>query len=186
MKKATQQDKPLVVKLLAASFDQNQSVNYIVSQDVNRKRRIKALMDYSFEVCYRYGAIFLSEDRKACALVLYPQLKRTTLWLDIQLILKVIGITRIGKALKRESLIKQKQIQGPAYYLWFIGVDPLHQHMGIGTRFLNELLQHARLKDLLVLLETSTVQNLPWYKRAGFEEYATLNLGYTLHFLKHV
>lgn len=57
MKKATYRDKDLIVDILAKSFDTNQSVNYIVKQDNRRLQRIKALMDYSFEVCYLFGDI---------------------------------------------------------------------------------------------------------------------------------
>jgi len=52
MKKARYTDKELVVDILTRSFNANQSVNYIVKQDKKRIKRISALMDYLFEVCY--------------------------------------------------------------------------------------------------------------------------------------
>ena len=113
MKSALYSDKNLIVEILTASFDENQSVNYIVKQDNRRTQRIRELMDYSFEMCFNYGEVFLSDDKNACALVLYPDKKKTTLksiWLDIKLILKSIGIGNISKALSRESKIKQKQL----------------------------------------------------------------------------
>ncbi|MGB4398634.1 MAG: N-acetyltransferase, partial [Daejeonella sp.] len=78
MKKAAYGDKVLVKNILSKSFDKNQSVNYIAQQDELREKRIAALMDYSFEICYNYGDVYLSEDNKACALVLYPDRKKTT------------------------------------------------------------------------------------------------------------
>ena len=186
MKKATRTDKPLVVKLLTAAFDQNQSVNYIVRQDNKRKERIRALMDYSFEVCFRYGEVYLGDTRKACALILYPDKKKPTIWLDSKLIFEAIGIGGISKAMRREKLIKSKQLQVPMYYLWFIGVDPLFQHKGIGTKLLKEVLADAKAQGSPVFLETSTLQNLPWYGQAGFKVYDTLDLGYTLYFLNNI
>lgn len=50
MGKAELSDKALVADLLARSFDENSSVNYIVHQDDKRKVRIKSLMGYSFDV----------------------------------------------------------------------------------------------------------------------------------------
>ncbi|MEJ7683000.1 MAG: hypothetical protein WKG06_35120 [Segetibacter sp.] len=76
MKKAELRDKNLVVDILTKSFDNNQSVNYIVKQDQKRVQRVSSLMDYSFEVCYLFGDVFLSDDKKACALVTYPDKKR--------------------------------------------------------------------------------------------------------------
>jgi len=77
MKKAEYNDKDLIVDILTKSFETNQSVNYIVKQDSKRLSRIRSLMDYSFEVCHSFGDVFLSDDNKACALVLYPDKKRT-------------------------------------------------------------------------------------------------------------
>jgi len=47
---ANPNDRALVVNLLAQSFDDNQSVNYIVKQDDKRIQRIRVLMDYSFAI----------------------------------------------------------------------------------------------------------------------------------------
>ena len=188
MKSALYSDKNLIVEILTASFDENQSVNYIVKQDNRRTQRIRELMDYSFEICFSSGEVFLSDDKSACALVLYPDKKKTTLksiLLDVKLILKSIGISNISKALSREAKIKQKQLKEKMYYLWFIGVRPESQNTGIGSQLLNEIISHSKKKNRPVVLETSTVKNLPWYQKFGFKTYDTLDLGYTLHFLKN-
>jgi len=188
MIKANYDDKKLVIDILTKSFESNKSVNYIVKQDINRIRRIKALMDYSFEVCYEFGEVFLSDDKKACALVLFPDQKRTTLksmLLDLKLIFACVGISNIGKALSRESKIKQLQPKEPMFYIWFIGVDPAYQNSGIGSKLLNELLEESKRKQRRVFLETSTAKNIPWYQRFGFKIYDELDLSYKLVFLRN-
>ncbi|MHB1178809.1 MAG: GNAT family N-acetyltransferase [Daejeonella sp.] len=187
MVKADYSDKKLIVDILASSFESNQSVNYIVQQDEKLLQRIRSLMDYSFEVCYAFGDVFLSDDKNACALVLFPQQKKTTLksiLLDIKLIFNCVGITSIGKAMDRESKIKNLQPKENMYYLWFIGVDPKYQGSGIGTQLMEEVIQDSKKKQLPVYLETSTIKNLPWYKKFGFEIYNELQLTYKLYFLK--
>lgn len=184
---ADYKDKNLVVKILANSFYTNQSVNYIVQQDEKRLERIKSLMDYSFEICYAFGKVFLSDDKKACALVLFPDLKRTTIksiLLDAKLIYSCIGIGNMKKAMSRESKIKNLQPNGPMYYLWFIGVDPIYQGSGIGTELMHEIIEDSQNQQRSVYLETSTLENLPWYKKFGFEIYNELDLSYKLYFLK--
>lgn len=184
---ADYKDKNLVVNILTKSFDKNQSVNFIVQQDEKRFERIKSLMDYSFEVCYAFGEVFLSDDKKACALVLYPDKKRTTfksVLLDVQLMFKCIGITNISKALDRESKIKKIQPKERMYYLWFIGVDPDCQGSGIGTELMRDIIEESQRKQRPIYLETSTLKNLPWYKKFGFEIYSELELSYKLYFLK--
>jgi ribosomal protein S18 acetylase RimI-like enzyme len=187
MRSAKRTDKLLITNLLSAAFNDNLSVNYIVRQDDKRKKRIRALMDYSFEVCYQFGKVLLSDDDKACALLLYPDQKRTTfksIWLDIKLIIQAGGLGNIKKALDREARIKQIQPKEPMVYLWFIGVSPLYQHRGLGSLLLQEIMVDAKKKGLPVYLETSTERNLPWYAQFGFKEYATTQFTYTLHFLK--
>jgi len=189
MKKAEPTDKALIVEILCSSFENNLSVNYIVKQDANRCKRIAALMDYSFEMCNLFGNVWLSDDRKACALVLYPQLKKSTLKaivLDVKLILTAIGIGGIKKALDREAKIKLKQPRKAMAYLWFIGVDPAAQHEGVGSKLLQEVINEASNKQLPVYLETSTVKNLPWYERFGLKIYDQLDLSYTLYFLANL
>jgi len=187
MVRAVATDKDLIVEILSRSFNDNPSVNYIVCRDGKRLKRIRALIDYSFEMCLMFGDVWLSNNREACALTLYPQYKRTTLkaiWLDVKLVLKAIGIRRIKTALHREARIKEKQLKQSMTYLWFIGVDPDEQHRGIGSELLKEVINLSNEKGLPVFLETSVLQNLPWYKRFGFTIYDQLELTYTLYFLK--
>lgn len=187
MKKATYGDKALVKNILSKSFDKNQSVNYIAQQDELREKRVTALMDYSFEICFNYGNVYLSDDNKACALVLYPDQKKTTfksILEDVKLLFNCVGLSNIGKAMKREAAIKQIQPDTPMYYLWFIGVEPDSQGTGIGTKLMNDVIEDSEAKSRSIFLETSTQRNLPWYKKFGFDVYGDLDLSYKLYFLK--
>src|SRR5258706_10015421 len=109
MRRATAPQKDLVINTLSKSFLDNKSVNYVVKQDHKKEQRIKGLMDYSFNVCNTFGEVWISDDEQACALILFPDRKRTTLnailW-DVKLALNVIGLTRVGTVLGRESTIK--------------------------------------------------------------------------------
>ena len=186
MIKANKDDKREIVGILSNSFYDNQSVTYIIAHRHN-KEEIKALMDYSFEQCLLHGDVYLSDDKNACALILYPQKKRFSVkstWLDIRLIFKSIGLFRIVKALNRESAIKKLQPKIDMSYLWFIGVLPSMQRTGIGSKLLSEIIQETDSNKLPIYLETSTLNNLPWYERFGFTVYDCLELSYTLFFLK--
>ncbi|WP_432708156.1 hypothetical protein [Pedobacter sp.] len=70
MIKATYADKDLVSDILTSAFDKNKSVNYLIRQNHNRLFRIREFMDYSFEQCMLFGEVYLTDDRKACALIL--------------------------------------------------------------------------------------------------------------------
>lgn len=187
MIKAGYKDKDLVVNILADSFDDNKSVNYIIKQDNKRVQRIKGLMEYSFDVCMMFGDVFLSNDKKACALILLPDKKKTNLksiLLDLKLIVSCIGISNLKKAMERESKINKLHPKELMYYLWFIGVAPDEQNKGIGSKLLADVINEGISKGRSIYLETSTVKNIPWYEKFGFEIYNELDLGYKLVFLK--
>ena len=187
MIKATFKDKDKVIDILAKSFDDNQSVNYIVKQDKKRNQRIRKLMAYSFDICYLYGEVFLTDNKSGCALILLPDKKKNNLksiLLDIKLIASCIGISNIKKALNRESKIKEFQTKRLMYYLWFIGVDPIQQNKGIGSALIQEVIAEGNSIQRPVCLETSTLKNIPWYEKFGFQIYNELDLGYPLFFMK--
>ncbi len=186
---ANYRDKSLVVDILSASFKDNKSVNYILPQAGSKEKRLRRLMSYSFDVCHLFGNVFLSDDQKAAALLIYPDKKRTTLkstWLDLKLAVGCIGISNLTKAMKRESEIKKMHPAIPFTYLWFIGVKPENQNAGLGTVLLKEIMNYSQSQNRPVLLETSTERNLPWYKKNQFEIYAELDFGYRLFFMKNI
>jgi hypothetical protein len=187
MIKASKNHKSRVIEILTKSFKDNQSVNYIVKQDSKRAERIKALMDYSFEVCLMFGEVYLSDDQKGCALVLYPDQKsfsiKSTL-MDVQLLLNAIGLTRVGKAMSRETAIKSNYPKDPIYYLWFLGVINSDQNKGIGSQLLKEIIIDSQKQHKPIYLETSTIKNIPWYKKFGFSIYNELDFGYKLFMLR--
>jgi ribosomal protein S18 acetylase RimI-like enzyme len=180
---ATRKHKDLIIEILTTSFANNKSVNYLISQNGS----IRELMDYSFEICLLFGKIFISDDGKACALILYPELKKVMLksiWLNFKLIIKGIGIRNVFKAFHREKRIIQIRPDERMCYLWFIGVEPKSQQFGLGKHLMEELINDCAVSGRPIYLETSTVENLPWYAKFGFEIYGHLDLDYRLFFLR--
>lgn len=146
-------------------------------------------MDYSFNLCNQFGEVWISDDQEACALILFPDKKRssfrTLLW-DLKLALSVIGLDRVSAVLKREAMIKANHPKEPIAYLWFIGVNPLRQNRGIGSAFIKEVIKECERKKRPIYLETSTEGNLPFYQKFGFEIFQSLNLTYTLYQLRRL
>jgi len=187
MKKAERTDRERVVTILTNSFHDNKSVNHLIPQDNKRMQRIKLLMDYAFDVCMLYGDVWLADNNLACALFVKPGKKRTTLQsvlLDIKFAIRCLGVGNIKKAMSREAAISKVHPPGPLYYLWFIGVDPVHQHQGIGSELMREILEEATKQKRIVCLETSTLKNIPWYEKLGFTIYHQLDFGYKLFCMK--
>lgn len=187
MKKATHADKEKVTNILSAAFSDNRSVTYIIPQDSINKDRLRHLIKYSFNLCLRFGEVLLSDDQKGCALIIYPEKKRTSLtsllW-DLEFVIKCTGLSNIRKIIRREKIIERLHPLAPKCYIWFIGVLPGEQSKGVGSRLLREIIEYGRTSGRVMCLETSTPKNLPWYIKHGFTVYNELDLGYHLFFLK--
>lgn len=188
MIEAKKQDKKRVVDILTEAFRENKSVHYILKKP-GQEKLIKNLIDYAFEICLRYGKVFLSEDQKGCACILFPDKRKGKFragWLDMRLILNCTGLAKISKVLHREKQIRalQATADNSIYYLWFIGVNPDYQNRGTGSALLGQIIAESGHTARRIFLETSTEKNIPWYEKNGFTVYARYDFGYTLYFLK--
>ncbi|NIJ52208.1 GNAT family N-acetyltransferase [Dyadobacter arcticus] len=188
MKEAASDDKGLIVDILTESFKDNQSVNYLIPADNRRLKRIRALMDYSYETCKLFGKVYVSDDKSGCALISFPERKKMTLkslWLEVKLILNGIGFSNVSKAIKREKEISKNYPKSKIFYLWFIGVRPDSQNNGVGQKLMAEIIKESERMKRPIYLETSTMKNIPWYKKFGLDVYNQLDFGYNLFLIRN-
>lgn len=180
-------DKQWIVDTLSKAFIDNQSVNFVVKQDRKKAQRLHYLMDYSFEVCWNWGEVYVTEDKKGVVLFVLPHKKKNIFkaaTLDIKLALKTVGLRRAFKVLSRESMIKKYHPKHPFYYLWFICISPESQGKGIGSTLMEEIVMESEKRNYPIYLETSTLINLPFYEKFQFKTYHKAEFGYTLHMMK--
>lgn len=84
--------------------------------------------------------------------------------------LAATGFSRIGRLLQiRTAMDKHHPMDREHAYLWFLGVTPSLQGMGIGSRLLRAGLNRADEAGLPAYLETGTTRNVALYRRHGFE-----------------
>ncbi|TDE08674.1 GNAT family N-acetyltransferase [Dyadobacter psychrotolerans] len=188
MKYAQKIDKPKVIRILTSAFINNPSVNYIIKQDRKKRERVEALMDYSFEVCFNSGKVLLNDNETACALVSFPDKKKSSISSilnDINFVFNAVGLGGVTKAMQREKIIHANYPNSNIYYLWFIGVDQDQQGRGEGSKLLTEILKDAEDYARPVFLETSVSRNIDWYQKFGFEVYNKIDFTYDLYLLKH-
>lgn len=179
--------KSVVVEILTEAFDTNITVNYIVKQDKKRVQRIKALMNYAFDMCQQYGHIYLSKDENACALVVYPHKRKfsfQTLYHEIKLCWTVFGLGSVIKILQHESIVRKNYPVKELCHLLFLGVKKDEARQGLGTQILRQVIESHKAISLPVYIETSMKENVPFYERNGFEVYKELYLPHPLYLIK--
>ena len=85
-------------------------------------------------------------------------------------ILRATGLSRAMRILALQSGIEQHHPKNRPYaYLWFLGVRPQAQGMGVGSRLLRSATRRLDTMGLGAYLETQTRRNVALYRRHGFE-----------------
>jgi ribosomal protein S18 acetylase RimI-like enzyme len=65
----------------------------------------------------------------------------------------------------------------PHWHLPLIGVDPVHQHRGLGSALLRHALARCDREHLPAYLESSNPANIPLYERHGFRRMGVIQVG---------
>jgi hypothetical protein len=181
MIQAFYKDKSLVVDILTRAYDSNSSVNYLIKQDKKRQRRIKRLVEYSFETCMQFGEIYLSSDKKGVALILIPAKEKTTLksiFRDVKLAFFSIGLSNVSRVYKVEQYKKKTRPKLHDYlYFWYYGVDPENQGSSSAIELKNEIFAMADKRNLPILIETTGEKHKNVYQRYGFQLYHSWTIG---------
>lgn len=187
MIKAVYADKPFIIDILCRAFENNNCVNEVVKPGKNRLKKIRNIMEYSFDICWNYGEIYFTPDHKAVALVFFPDRKKVTLstvWNDVKLLVRAIDHRKVLKVITREFQLRHYYPEHLAY-LWYLGVDPDCQGQGVGSALLKDLIALEDQHETPIYLETSTLLNVSFYKRMHFKVFKRFHSSYTLFMLKH-
>lgn len=171
MRNATKHDVPVIVRLLAPVFSDNQSVNRCVKNDSNRLTRIENQIKYVSRISLRDKMAFINDEKTGALLCNLSNGKKATVIDDLYYLFKVSGIKLGLQLIKREKLLKQ-MIPGKDFcHLWFIGVENNFQGKGYGTKMIDFLKKTCRERSLPIYLETSNRRNLKFYEKNGFSLY---------------
>jgi ribosomal protein S18 acetylase RimI-like enzyme len=85
-------------------------------------------------------------------------------------ILRATGFSRFGRlSAMRKAMDEHHPMDRPHAYLWFLGVRPEAQGLGVGSRLLAAGLAKVDAQGLPAFLESSNIANVPLYRRYGFE-----------------
>ncbi len=174
MKIATAKNKHIATEILTSAFinhtDEN-SINHIVKQDSKRKDRTQLLMEYLVEQSYMFGEIFISDNNQACLLLSYSEKEKISLksvFLDIKLAVKCIGIFNVHKVLKRQAITKKYYPKEKHIKPVILGVKHQSKGKGIAPRLMVEVRNHFKGNTLPVVIDTTADKNVKMYEKFKF------------------
>jgi predicted GNAT family N-acyltransferase len=182
MRKATKKDFWRVKEILTASFEDNKSSNYVLRS----KKNFPKLIQYSIIKGKMFGDIWINDSGTACAILIDPKKKKTSIksiFQDINFIFRISGLSLMKKVMEKEKITNDTLPKDIDYiHLWFLGVSPFMQGKGEGKKLMKEIIEEYREKKQAICLETSTERNISFYEKLGFTNYETKNFGFKFHF----
>ncbi|WP_332770684.1 GNAT family N-acetyltransferase [Phenylobacterium sp.] len=87
----------------------------------------------------------------------------------IPTVLAATGFARLSRMSAMRAAMDKHHPTEPHVYLWFVGVRPEAQGLGVGSRLLTAGLARVDALGLPAYLESSSPANVPLYRRHGFE-----------------
>jgi ribosomal protein S18 acetylase RimI-like enzyme len=84
---------------------------------------------------------------------------------------------RLSRAASLIAAMEASHFQAPHHYIPFIGVAPLAQGAGLGTRLLEPVLARCDQERLPAYLEATTERNAALYERLGFRQTGEFHYG---------
>ncbi|MFT4602718.1 MAG: hypothetical protein ACI857_002905 [Arenicella sp.] len=164
-------EKKTAVEIITNAFDTNPSVNIVIGDHGNRKKKIGRLAAYAFVKSMNRNGAFFSENKMGTALCFHSKKgspNMNEIWHEMRFACS-IPIKKVIQTLKREAYIKKFRFKGEHYYFWFLAVN---NGAGKAAFEMKDYLFDLSKKEALpILLETSVERNKLIYERYGFRTY---------------
>jgi len=191
VRKATHEDKQLVVEILVSAFAPitvKNSINFVVKQDEKRQERMQILMEYLFERSMRYGDVYLSDNHKACLLVKTQHRESISLKSireDLRLVFKCIGISRVANVLRRQRIVQHYYPKRPHIKPVILGAKNAAICTGTAARLLLKLKVAYQDNTLPIIVDAADEDNVKLYQKFGFRVIGKEeNLGFPIYLLQ--
>lgn len=177
MREATKKDRKKVVKIIEESFINSPSVDWVVSKYKNRKKGLKVLAKYAFDIGFLKKGVYLSSDGNAIAICYKNSNKIAFLqnhYQKFKLFVGAIGFQKMIPVLKRQQYFSQQRPKDRDYfYFWFFGSTNDARGSGSANELQREIFEMANNEQLPIFIETSIRKNRIVYERFGFITYHT-------------
>jgi len=179
------EERSRVVVTLARAFQDDPVFNFLVPDPLSQARAALTFMNAPVIDAERYHEIWTSsvDDQVVGAAVwlppgTYPRGSRRE---TVSVLREMRSVSRIGSRLGASVRLYgqmdriHKRLAVPHWYLVLLACDPAWQRQGHGSALLAPVLQRADEEAVPAYLETQKEENLPWYRRHGFEVIDEIN-----------
>ena len=160
---------------LARAFWDDPVVGYIRPEEGGRLRWLQVVFGVMVRFCQLYGRAEEARDFGGVALWVAPEHGHTTVWHYLRANGVALGLHSPPAVLRRgvrflvaSEASQRRWVQGPHWYLPFLGVDPSLQGRGLGSALLRGVLEEADRAGLACYLDAPCERTRRYYERYGF------------------
>jgi ribosomal protein S18 acetylase RimI-like enzyme len=173
IRKAAAADVPALIEVLSAAFDTDPVMNWFIRQDGRRDAAFRRFFDLALRrLTLPQGEVYTTADQLAAACWTPPGSCGASIFSQILLLaeyFRICGGDRFLKVTRAFAPLQVRHPHRPHFYLFFLGVMPASQRLGLGSAFLQSMLERCDAERIPAYLENSNQRNLPLYRRHGFE-----------------
>jgi GNAT superfamily N-acetyltransferase len=172
-------ERSATVAALARAFHDDPVFNFLIPDLRSQARAALTLMGSVLNDALPFGEVWVGRDGGSitgAAVWLppgaYPRGTRReaiTALQDLRSVPRIGGRLPAGLRIFRAIDDAHRRVDEPHWYLALLGCDPKFQRRGIGTALLAPVLARADHEHFGAYLETQTPDNVPWYRRFGFD-----------------
>lgn len=167
---ATRADVEELAEVLARSFDDDPVYEWIYPDPEERRVGSRRMFTILIRQMMKHGAVLTDRELRGASLWRPPNLQLGLLedaWFGVRMAW-VLG-RRSREVSEGFAPLERNHPVEPHAYLPLLGTDPSHQGKGVGSALLAPALEWCDRERLLAYLESSKEDNLPFYRRHGFE-----------------
>lgn len=174
IRRAGATDRTAVAATVAAGFFDDPVTQWLLPDVEHRREVILPMFEVYADAYIPHGETYLTADGKGAAVWLPPGAELLT---DEQEQPFVDALTtlmgpRVDRLFQLEETFAEHHPAEPLYYCNFLSTVPAFQGRGIGSAFLQDMLQRADADELPAYHEATSPRNRALYERHGY-----VNLG---------
>lgn len=155
---------------LGRAFADDPVMAYIFPDAKGRAQRIAGIMRMAIKNYGHHGRVEYTGDVHAASVWQQPGAPKPTVY--AQLVDALEGLLKLRGAMVRAATVQQlmvkHRIAQPHWYLAILGAVPEWQGKSLGGRLLDSVLSDCDEQGIPAYLESSNIQNVPFYQRHGF------------------
>ena len=181
----TESQMPAAAQMLARAFHADPLMRYAIPDPDERARLLPSLYERMIRFGMLEGEVYGAADADevdatamavdGVAIWLPPNAKWTREHIEasgMHEFATLIGndaYQRYRDVVSREWQARLREVPGPGWYLFILGVEPSVQRRGLGGALMRPILERADTEQLVCYLETENERNVAFYLKQGFE-----------------